>query len=99
MVVDAASGAVHSVDEVAYDAIERLDEAVCSTEGGAGAVFADIIMPNLSPTNVRGKYLLYDGKICTGEEAAECNQCLRRRVESVGYKVEDARGDHPDFIK
>jgi len=60
---------------------------------------ANVIMPNLSPTNVRGKYLLYDGKICTGEEAAECNVCLRRRVESVGYKVEDVRGDHPDFVR
>ena len=38
---------------------------------------ANVLMPNLSPVSVRGKYLLYDGKICTGEEAAECNVCLR----------------------
>ncbi|SKB63227.1 biotin synthase [Lachnospiraceae bacterium] len=58
---------------------------------------ANVLMPNLSPTNVRGKYLLYDGKICTGDEAAECNMCLRRRVERIGYHIAEGRGDHPDF--
>jgi len=33
-------------------------------------------MPNLSPKEVRSKYLLYDNKICTGDEAAECRMCL-----------------------
>ncbi|MBO4494474.1 MAG: [FeFe] hydrogenase H-cluster radical SAM maturase HydE [Clostridiales bacterium] len=59
---------------------------------------ANVIMPNLSPSNVRDKYLLYDGKICTGEEAAECNACLRGRMKKIGYEVADVRGDHPDFI-
>ena len=59
---------------------------------------ANVMMPNLSPANVREKYLLYDGKICTGEEAAECNQCMRRRVERIGYHIADTRGDHPDFV-
>lgn len=58
---------------------------------------ANVMMPNLSPSNVRDKYLLYDGKICTGDEAAECNQCMRKRVENIGYHVADTRGDHPDF--
>ena len=60
---------------------------------------ANVLMPNLSPSAVRGKYLLYDGKICTGEEAAECNVCLKRRVERIGYYVPESRGDHPDFAK
>jgi biotin synthase len=54
---------------------------------------ANVVMPNLSPVNVRKKYLLYDGKICTGEEAAECRQCLQRRIESVGYEIAEGRGD------
>ena len=33
---------------------------------------ANVVMPNLSPENVREKYLLYDNKIHTGREAAEC---------------------------
>ena len=59
---------------------------------------ANVMMPNLSPSNVREKYLLYDGKICTGEEAAECNACLRGRVNRIGFHVADSRGDHPDFV-
>ncbi len=54
---------------------------------------ANVVMPNLSPVRVRKKYELYDNKICTGEEAAECRGCLSRRVESVGYHIETARGD------
>jgi biotin synthase len=51
-------------------------------------------MPNLSPTNVRKDYMLYDGKICTGEEAAECHRCIERRMESIGYQVVVDRGDY-----
>ena len=60
---------------------------------------ANVVMPNLSPTNVRNKYLLYDNKICTGDEAAECIRCLAGRVSSVGYKVVESRGDHIRFTK
>ena len=55
---------------------------------------ANVIMPNLSPTSVRKDYLLYDGKICTGDEAAECRYCMERRMESIGYRVVTSRGDH-----
>ena len=56
---------------------------------------ANVVMPNLSPTEVRGKYLLYDNKICTGDEAAECVACLKTRVEAAGCRVVVSRGDHP----
>ena len=54
---------------------------------------ANVVMPNLSPTAVREKYKLYDNKICTGDEAAECRHCMARRMESVGYRVVVDRGD------
>ncbi len=54
---------------------------------------ANVIMPNLSPRAVRKKYELYDNKICTGEEAAECRGCLQRRMDSIGYTVVVDRGD------
>ncbi len=57
------------------------------------AVGANVVMPNLSPVKNRKQYDLYDNKICTGEEAAECRGCLARRVESVGYHLVDERGD------
>lgn len=55
---------------------------------------ANVVMPNLSPTSVRRKYELYDNKICTGDEAAECRNCLSRRVESIGYRLCVSRGDY-----
>lgn len=60
---------------------------------------ANVVMPNLSPTTVRKKYMLYDNKICTGDEAAECRFCMQRRMESIGYKVVVSRGDYPDLQK
>lgn len=48
---------------------------------------ANVVMPNLSPVSVREKYSLYDNKICTGEESAQCRQCLEKRIESAGYRA------------
>ena len=55
---------------------------------------ANVVMPNLSPTDVRKDYALYDNKICTGEEAAECIGCLSRRIESIGYQLEFSQGNY-----
>jgi biotin synthase len=57
---------------------------------------ANVVMPNLSPVRHRKDYALYDNKICTGEEAAECLSCLSRRIESAGFQPDFSRGDHPD---
>ena len=54
---------------------------------------ANVVMPNLSPTEVRSKYLLYDNKICTGDEAAECKNCMSARMKSIGYELVIDRGD------
>ena len=54
---------------------------------------ANVVMPNLSPVNVRKKYELYNDKICTGEESAECRGCLEARMRSVGYEIVTDRGD------
>ena len=56
---------------------------------------ANVIMPNLSPVGVREKYMLYDNKICTGEESAQCRGCMERRVTGSGYRVVMSRGDSP----
>lgn len=58
---------------------------------------ANVVMPNLSPENVRKLYELYDNKICTGEEAAECRSCLENRVRTAGYQIVTARGDVAGF--
>ena len=59
----------------------------------------NVVMPNLSPTSVREKYSLYDGKICTGDEAAECRKCIEGRINRAGFKVEVARGDNMAWRK
>jgi len=55
---------------------------------------ANVVMPNLSPVNVREKYSLYNGKICTGDEAAECRRCIEDRVTGAGFTLDMSRGDH-----
>ena len=59
---------------------------------------ANVVMPNLSPKSVRDKYMLYDNKICTGDEAAECRYCLEKRMENIGYRIVVSRGDHKACI-
>lgn len=58
---------------------------------------ANVVMPNLSPVSVRKKYELYDNKICTGEESAECRDCLNRRMNSIGYEIVTDRGDKKTY--
>ncbi len=60
---------------------------------------ANVVMPNLSPKSVRDKYLLYDNKICTGDEAAECRNCLEKRMESIGCRIVVSRGDHRSYAE
>ena len=54
---------------------------------------ANVVMPNLSPVRVRRLYELYDNKICTGEESAQCRGCLEARVAQAGYRIVTDVGD------
>lgn len=58
---------------------------------------ANVVMPNLSPVSVRKKYELYNDKICTGEESAQCKDCLNQRMQSIGYNIVTDRGDIKHF--
>ena len=53
----------------------------------------NVVMPNLSPADVRKKYALYDNKISAGEEAAESVALLKESMASIGYQVVTDRGD------
>ena len=55
---------------------------------------ANVVMPNLSPMNVRKKYLLYNNKISTGTESAEGVELLKKSVDKIGYILTGARGDY-----
>lgn len=54
---------------------------------------ANVVMPNLSPTAVRGNYQLYDNKCSDGAESAQCRDTLAERMRSIGYTVVTHRGD------
>lgn len=58
---------------------------------------ANVVMPNLSPVAHRKDYMLYDNKICTGEEAAECLSCLSGRIAYAGFEPDFSRGDYVDY--
>ena len=54
---------------------------------------ANVMMPNLTPTDARKNYDLYDNKICMDEDAGKCRGCQENRVNSVGYRIVSDRGD------
>ena len=56
----------------------------------------NVVMPNLAPLSVRKKYMLYEGKISTDEEAAENLARLKEKISAIGFEVVTERGD---FIK
>ena len=55
---------------------------------------ANVVMPNLSPKLHRKDYAIYDNKICTGEESAECRACTEGRLRRIGYESVIDRGDY-----
>jgi biotin synthase len=54
---------------------------------------ANVVMPNLSPTDVRAKYTIYDGKAAWGAEAAEGLLMLEDELQHIGYHIDYSRGD------
>lgn len=93
MVIDAASGAVHSVDEVAYDAIEKLDAAICDAEGGANAVFSDKELMDSIASEIVQKHGI------TAEEADETLEDIAELHENRLLWSEDPFEQAADEIK
>jgi biotin synthase len=57
---------------------------------------ANIIMPIITPTEVRRHYQLYQGKPCVDDGAEQCQECLERRIRSTGNVVAYSEwGDSP----
>lgn len=54
---------------------------------------ANVVMPNLSPSSVRKKYMLYDNKLSDGAESAQSKAELEKRINSIGCHIEVSRGD------
>jgi biotin synthase len=67
----------------------------------AGLMYgANVFMPNVTPTDVRGEYQLYNGKPCIDEFASDCLDCVVRRIEATGRTIGfDIWGDSKHFRK
>ena len=48
---------------------------------------ANVVMPNLSPPEVRDQYAIYEGKLNTGRESAAGLAALKEQVEEAGYRL------------
>ena len=55
---------------------------------------ANVVMPNLSPSDIRAKYAIYENKASWGKEAAEGLQALDEELQTIGYHIDYARGDY-----
>lgn len=57
------------------------------------SVGANVVMPNLSPADVRQYYAIYDNKKSTGTEAAESLAAMKQELRSAGLTPDMSRGD------
>ena len=57
------------------------------------AAGANVVMPNLSPMDIRQKYELYNNKLSTKSESAQALAELKERIEAIGYRIVCERGD------
>ena len=84
MIIDAASGAVHSVDDVAYDAIERLDTEVCRSECDPKAVLNDSRLRSEISSEIAQKHgITIEDAAETLEDIAELSRTLRQGTAVV----------------
>lgn len=60
---------------------------------------ANVIMPNLSPKKVRDKYLLYDNKVSSGDEAAEYKNFMEEKINKAGFVLDTSRGDNITWFR
>ena len=74
--------------------------ATLSVEGHRIAIEAgaNVIMPNLSPADVRSKYAIYTGKASSGTEAAEGLKALEAELAEFGYTINYDKGDYNEHI-
>lgn len=54
---------------------------------------ANVVMPNLSPMDIRKKYELYNNKLYSSAESAQAKAELEERIKNIGYEVVCHRGD------
>jgi biotin synthase len=61
------------------------------------AIGANVLMPNITPEEVKKDYLLYPNKICLDESGFECIGCLDARTHIVDKELNFDKGDSPSY--
>lgn len=60
---------------------------------------ANVVMPNLTPSQYRALYEIYPAKVCIDETADACHACMKNRILSLGRKISAHRGDSLNYAK
>jgi biotin synthase len=60
-------------------------------------VGANVMMPNISPTESRELYEIYQDKICTGDTSIVCRGCIETRIKAFGHSIDLSVGDFIDI--
>lgn len=88
---------LHDVNIAATTALQALDGRGREQGILAGA---NVMMPNVTDTEYRENYQLYENKPCLDENSAKCRNCLNWRVLAIGEKINwGHRGDSPHCRK
>ncbi len=53
---------------------------------------ANVIMPNVTEGEARKLYILYPGKICTGETPSACRGCIENKIKAAGRSIGLGKG-------
>lgn len=88
---------LHDVNLAATTALQALD-----SRGREQGLLADanVMIPNVTDTEYRKKYRLYENKPCLNENSAKCRNCLNLRVLSIGETINwGQRGDSPHVLQ
>ena len=87
---------LHDVNIAATTALQALEDNGREQGLLAGA---NVIMPNVTDTEYRRHYQLYENKPCMDENSTQCRSCLNARVVSIGEAIRwGERGDSPHYV-
>ena len=86
---------LHDVNIAATTALQALDDRGREQGILSGA---NVLMPNVTDTEYRRNYQLYENKPCLDENSAKCRNCLNWRVLAIGETINwGQRGDPPHY--
>ncbi len=86
---------LHDVNIAATTALQALADDGRERGVLAGA---NVVMPNVTDTEYRHRYQLYENKPCLDDNAEQCRTCLAGRLALIGESINwNRRGDSPHF--